>query len=131
MRSRDLMQVFVEPCACGRTGFRFKTLGRSDDMFIVKGVNVFPLAVQASLMGLRPRLTGEFQVILDRPPPIDYAPRVRVEVASDFPKEQYEQLVADTTSAISNDLNVSVSIELVEEGSISTEKKSQRLIRDY
>jgi phenylacetate-CoA ligase len=125
------MQVFVEPCDCGRTGFRFKTLGRSDDMFIVKGVNVFPLAVQATLTGLRPRLTGEFQIILHRPPPIDYAPRVLVEVASGFPKEQYNLLVADTMSAISNDLNVSVSIELVEEGSISTEKKSQRLIRDY
>ena len=131
MRSRDLMQVFVEPCPCGRTGFRFKLLGRSDDMFIVKGVNVFPLAVQATLMGLRPRLTGEFQIILQRPLPIDYAPRVLVEVASGFPKEQYKQLVADTMRAISNDLNVSVSIELVEEGSISTEKKSQRLVRDY
>ena len=82
-------------------------------------------------MGLRPRLTGEFQIILHRPPPIDYAPRVLVEVASDFPKEQYNFLMADTMSAISNDLNVSVSIELVEEGSISTEKKSQRLVRQY
>ena len=37
MRSHDLMQVFTEPCACGRTSFRFRILGRSDDMFIVKG----------------------------------------------------------------------------------------------
>ena len=43
MRSHDLMQVFTEPCPCGRTSFRFRILGRSDDMFIVKGVNVFPL----------------------------------------------------------------------------------------
>ena len=55
MRSHDLMQVFTEPCPCGRTTFRFRILGRSDDMFIVKGVNVFPLAIQAVLMALAPR----------------------------------------------------------------------------
>ena len=131
MRSRDLMQVFVEPCPCGRRNFRFRTLGRSDDMFIIKGVNVFPLAVQATLTALRPRLTGEFQIFLDRPPPIDYAPRVTVEVASDYPKEQYEALVSEIRSAIANDLNFSAIVELVAEGSISTEKKSRRLIRDY
>ena len=54
MRSHDLMQVFTDPCPCGRTSFRFRILGRSDDMFIVKGVNVFPLAIQASLMTHRP-----------------------------------------------------------------------------
>jgi len=131
MRSRDLMQVFVEPCPCGRTDFRFKTLGRSDDMFIVKGVNVFPLGVQATLSSMRPKLNGEFQIILDRPPPIDYAPRIIAEVARDVPKEQYDVLISETMAAIANDLNFSTAVELVEEGSISTEKKSQRLIRDY
>ena len=58
MRSHDLMQVFTEPCACGRTSFRFRILGRSDDMFIVKGVNVFPLSIQAVLMKLAPRVTA-------------------------------------------------------------------------
>ena len=125
------MQIFVEPCPCGRTNFRFKTLGRSDDMFIVKGVNVFPLGVQATLTSMRPKLSGEFQIILDRPPPIDYAPRIIAEVARDVPKEQYDVLISETMAAIANDLNFSTAVELVEEGSISTEKKSQRLIRDY
>ncbi|MCP4982644.1 MAG: phenylacetate--CoA ligase [Gammaproteobacteria bacterium] len=131
MRSRDLMQVFVEPCPCGRTGFRFKILGRSDDMFIVKGVNVFPLAVQATITRMRPKLSGEFQIILDRPPPIDYAPRIIVEVARDLPQEQYADLISETIATIANELNFSATVELTEEGSISTEKKSRRLIRDY
>ena len=87
MRSHDLMQVFTDPCPCGRTSFRFRILGRSDDMFIVKGVNVFPLAIQATLLGLAPRVTGEFQVVIDRPPPIDYPVPLSVEVARDVPAE--------------------------------------------
>lgn len=131
MRSRDLMQVYTEPCACGRTGFRFKILGRSDDMFIVKGINVFPLGVQTTLTRMRPKLTGEFQIILDSAPPHDYAPRILVEVARDFPKEHHDSLQLDVRAAIASDLNFSAYIKLVDEGSISTEKKSRRLIRDY
>jgi len=131
MRSHDLMQVYTEACACGRTSFRFKILGRSDDMFIVKGINVFPLGVQATLTAMRPLLTGEFQIILDRAPPIDYAPRILVEIAGDVPQSQHTELRAKTERAIANDLNFSASIEFVAEGSISTDKKSRRLIRQY
>ena len=131
MRSRDLMQVFTEPCACGRSGFRFKILGRSDDMFIVKGVNVFPLGVQATITSLRPQLTGEFQIILDRPPPIDYAPRILVEVTADIPQSEYDRIREETSASLASDLNFSADIELVQEGAIATEKKSRRLIRQY
>ena len=131
MRSHDLMQVFTEACACGRSSFRFKILGRSDDMFIVKGINVFPLAVQATLTAMRPRLSGEFQIILDRAPPIDYAPRILVEVAKEVAQSDHESLKLEIKAAIASDLNFSASIEFVSEGSLSTEKKSRRLIRSY
>jgi phenylacetate-CoA ligase len=131
MRSHDMMQVFTEGCACGRTSFRFKVLGRSDDMFIVKGVNVFPLGVQAALSRLRPRLTGEFQIILDQAPPIDYAPRIRVEVDRDVSEAAHAALVAETRDAIARELNFSATIELVPQGSLATEKKTKRLYRAY
>jgi phenylacetate-CoA ligase len=131
MRSHDLMQVYTEPCSCGRTSFRFRILGRSDDMFIVKGINVFPLGVQATLTAMRPKLTGEFQIILDRAPPIDYPPRILVEVAGDVAKSQHAALKTETQAAIASDLNFSANIEFVDEGSISTDKKSRRLIRQY
>ena len=101
MRSHDLMQVFTEPCACGRTSFRFRILGRSDDMFIVKGVNVFPLAIQASLLGIAPRVTGEFRVDIDRPPPIDYPVPLAVEVARDVPAARHEELAREVVSRFS------------------------------
>ena len=131
MRSHDLMQVFTEVCACGRSTFRFRILGRSDDMFIVKGVNVFPLAVQATIASGQPLLTGEFQIILDQPLPIDYAPRILVEVARDVPDHRRAAIVAETVASIAKNHNFTCAVELVEQGTIATEKKTRRLIRAY
>ena len=131
MRSHDLMQVFTEPCPCGRTSFRFRILGRSDDMFIVKGVNVFPLAVQAVLMRLAPRVTGEFRVVIDRPPPIDYAVPITVEAAADVPAADHEALARDVTARLKAELNFQAAVTLVGPGSIATEAKTRRVIRRY
>jgi phenylacetate-CoA ligase len=131
LRSHDRMQIFTEPCRCGRTSFRFKVLGRSDDMFIVKGVNVFPLAVQAALSALRPRLTGEFRILLDSPPPIDTAPRVQVEVAREVPEVALADLIAETKATLRKDCNFTAAIEPVPQGTIATEKKTRRLYRVY
>ncbi len=131
LRSHDLMQVFTEPCECGRSSFRFKVLGRSDDMFIVKGVNVFPLAVQAALTALQPRLTGEFRILLDQAPPIDTPPKVQVEVARDVPDDALADLIAEAQAAIKADCNFTADIEPVAQGTIASEKKTRRLYRVY
>ncbi|HET9755975.1 MAG TPA: hypothetical protein VFP66_05700 [Candidatus Limnocylindrales bacterium] len=131
MRSHDLMQVFTESCPCGRTSFRFRILGRSDDMFIVKGVNVFPLAIQASLLGIAPRVTGEFRVDIDRPPPIDYPVPLAVEVARDVPAARHEALAREVVSLLQRENNFTASVTLVEAGSIATEGKTRRVIRSY
>jgi phenylacetate-CoA ligase len=131
MRSHDLMQVFTEPCACGRTSFRFRILGRSDDMFIVKGVNIFPLSIQAVLMKLAPRLTGEFRVVMDRPPPIDYPVPLTVEVARDLPDARREELTRDVVERLQRELNFTAAVTLVESGTIATEGKTRRVIRSY
>jgi phenylacetate-CoA ligase len=131
MRSRDLMQVFTEACACGRSTFRFRVLGRSDDMFIVKGVNVFPQAVQATIVKAQPRLTGEFRIVLERAPPIDYAPRILVEVARNVPEPQHAALKAELEADIAREHNFTCSVELVAQGSIASETKTRRLVRAY
>jgi phenylacetate-CoA ligase len=131
MRSHDLMQVFTEPCACGRTSFRFRILGRSDDMFIVKGVNVFPLSIQAVLMKFAPRVTGEFRVVIDRPPPIDYPVPLTVEVARDLPAGRHEELARDVEARLRTELNFTAAVTLVESGTIATEGKTRRVIRSY
>jgi phenylacetate-CoA ligase len=125
------MQIFTEPCACGRTSFRFAMLGRSDDMFIVKGVNVFPLGIQATLMALHPRITGEFQVWLDRPPPIDYRVPISVEVARDQPETAHAALAREIAERLQREQNFSSAITLVPQGSIASERKTRRLVRAY
>ena len=54
-RTRDHVEVRMTPCACGRTGPRVRCIGRTDDMLIVRGVNVFPSAVREVVHGFRAR----------------------------------------------------------------------------
>jgi len=129
MRSHDLMQVFTEPCPCGRTAFRFRILGRSDDMLIVKGVNVFPLAIQAALLGLAPSVTGEFQVVIDRPPPIDYPVPIRVEMSHEAAAGNLDALAGEVAARLRADLDFTAAVTLVPPGTIATEGKTRRVIR--
>ncbi|MEI7546484.1 MAG: phenylacetate--CoA ligase family protein [Actinomycetota bacterium] len=80
-RSRDFARITGTSCECGRTGFKMVVSGRLDDMFIVRGVNVYPSAVQAVVADFRPRTTGRCRVVLPKgqqmvSPPVE----IKVEV---------------------------------------------------
>ena len=61
-RSRDHALVWTSPCACGRKSLRVRCVGRTDDMLIVRAVNVFPSAIREVVTRFRPRVTGAIQV---------------------------------------------------------------------
>ncbi len=61
-RTRDHVQVRTSPCPCGRTGPRVRCVGRTDDMLIVRGVNVFPSAVREVVSGFAPAVSGQILV---------------------------------------------------------------------
>jgi phenylacetate-CoA ligase len=61
-RTRDHVQVWTSPCACGRTGPRVRCIGRTDDMLIVRGVNVFPSAVREVVGAFAPAVSGHIAV---------------------------------------------------------------------
>ena len=61
-RTRDQVEVWTSPCACGRTAPRVRCVGRSDDMLIVRGVNVFPSAVREVVGGFAPEVSGRILV---------------------------------------------------------------------
>jgi acyl-CoA synthetase (AMP-forming)/AMP-acid ligase II len=63
-RSRDFVEITAASCDCGRTGFKMRVVGRVDDMFVVRGVNVYPSAVQSILAEFRPKLTGRCRIVL-------------------------------------------------------------------
>jgi len=126
-RSHDRVRVEASRCECGRQEPRIRILGRSDDMFIVRGINVFPLAVQDVLSGIGSELTGEFQIILDAPPPIDYAPVLRIEA-----RALAEDLSTRIAREVRDRLNFSPQVELVAPGSLPrTPEKMRRLVRAY
>lgn len=98
----DVTEMFTSPCSCGREGMRFKIAGRVDDMLIVKGVKVYPAAIQDLVESLAPRLTGQFQIRLDGPPPKVEPPlRIAVEVAEQEGPEALEELSALMHSKLS------------------------------
>src|SRR5207244_2015535 len=73
-RTRDIVELTAtEACRCGRTGARFRVRGRSDDMVVVRGINVFPSAV-ANVLNEFPELSGEFRIVLSGWGPLDRLP---------------------------------------------------------
>ena len=92
----DLIQVWDAPAAAATPGRLFKILGRTDEMLIVKGVNVYPAAIQDLIMGLRPRLSGHFRIRLDAPGPLVRPPlHLRVELGEAADRSALErQLIA-------------------------------------
>lgn len=131
-RSHDRVTLWTSPCPCGRQGFRFRVLGRSDDMFIVKGINVFPLGVQDVIAQFAPDLSGEFQIVLDQTPPITRDPVIRVEAGPDLPAEQFSDVARRLAGRIREALVFTPEISIRPSGSMPrTERKAKRLYRAY
>jgi phenylacetate-CoA ligase len=89
-RSRDMAEILALECECGRTGFRFRVAGRSDDMFRVRGVNVFPSAVEELL---RERGVDRFAIVLERFP-VEPPVKILVEGVNGRERELAEALRA-------------------------------------
>jgi phenylacetate-CoA ligase len=86
-RTRDLTRIEERPCVCGRTHRRMaRVTGRSDDMLIIRGVNVFPSQVEAVLVGF-PGLAPHYQLVVTRDGALD-SMTVEVELAADAPREE-------------------------------------------
>ncbi|MBJ7601222.1 MAG: phenylacetate--CoA ligase [Candidatus Nephthysia bennettiae] len=116
-RGGDIVRIEGTSCACGRTSFRMRCLGRRDDMFIVRGVNVYPAAIVAVVGEFRPRVTGRARVVraagsftVDPPVPVE------VEVADALQAGGAAGgLAAELEQAIRARLNFRARVELVPE----------------
>jgi phenylacetate-CoA ligase len=127
-RSNDTIVITAtEPCACGRTVPRFRVLGRSDDMIVVRGVNVFPTAV-GGVLAERPELSGEYRIVLEGSPPYDRVP-VEAELAEGY--EATPALAAAVADTLKARLGASAAVTLLAPLSLPrTEGKTQRLFRE-
>lgn len=130
-RSKDLATIFPEPCRCGRTHRRMSRIkGRSDDMFILKGVNIFPLQIDTILMNI-PEVGTNYVTILEREN-FDDRMIVRVEVRPEFFQgdlRQLNNLQRRITESLKSEILVTPKVELVEPDSLpKSEGKAVRVI---
>ena len=130
-RSRDLASYDDTPCACGRSFRRLsRIMGRTDDMLIIKGVNIFPMQIEKVLLAM-PEVGTQYLVELTRKDFSDVM-LVKVEVQQNFFQEDLrhlKQLQKRITIALKNELLVTPQVELVEPNTLPrTEGKAQRVI---
>ncbi len=131
-RTRDISVIMDEKCACGRTHSRMMRIrGRSDDMLIIRGVNVFPSQIEYAIMGF-PELAAQYQIILDRPEALDVF-SVKVELAEQTAKNaqvDLEALRCRISEQIHNVTGLSPNaVELVKPGELPrTEGKAKRVV---
>jgi len=128
-RTGDIIAIDeTEPCQCGCAGFRFRVVGRSDDMIVVRGLNMFPTMV-ATVINSFEDVTGDYRIVLDRPPPYDVLP-VQVELVSGCPVSQ--ELARKIEAKFKKSLGASAHISLLPHGAFPvTEGKTRRVIRSY
>lgn len=130
-RTRDISRIITGECSCGRTFRRIERVtGRSDDMIIIRGVNVFPSQIEQVLTGI-PGVAPHYQVILGKSGSMDTV-AVHVEVApdTDFDEiRELESLQRRVKGEIESALAVSIGVKLVEPKSIArSEGKAKRVI---
>ena len=130
-RTRDRVTVLDTSCPCGRTSFKLRCIGRTDDMLIVLGVNVFPSAVRDVVSSFHPRTTGEIQIILEHPGP-KVAPPLKVVAECGGEGGDWNALKTEIEREIKAVLTVSASVDLVAAGTLPRhEMKGQLLKRAY
>ncbi len=130
-RTRDITSLNYVPCRCGRTHVRMSRIkGRSDDMLIIRGVNVFPSQIEALLLETE-GLTPHYQLILDRQGSMDTL-EVRVEVDEKLFSDEVrhlQRLEGKIQGNIKEFLGVTAKVKLVEPRSLArSEGKAKRII---
>jgi phenylacetate-CoA ligase len=130
-RTRDLTRLIEEPCRCGRTLVRMEQVrGRTDDMLIIRGVNVFPSQVESVLFEIE-GLEPHYQIIVDRNGAMDTV-ELLVEVSNEVFQDEIKELLAfehRIADRLNTVLGIRVNVKLVEPRSLErTSGKSKRVV---
>jgi len=130
-RTKDLCTLIDEPCKCGRTNVRMsRIVGRSDDMLIIRGVNVFPSQIESVILEME-EFEPHYMLIIDRINNLDIL-EVQVEVRDGFYSDEITKMLAlkkKIAQRLQSVLGISADIKLVEPFSIKrSEGKAQRVL---
>ena len=128
-RTNDIIVLTgTDKAECGRTAPRFRVIGRSDDMVVVRGINVFPTMI-AEVINKIDELSGEYRIVLQHQPPYDYLP-IEIELANDVADQP--GLANKIENEIKQTVGASARVTLLAPQSLPrTEGKTKRVIRSY
>jgi phenylacetate-CoA ligase len=130
-RTKDLTRLLPGPCECGRTHRRIERIkGRTDDMMIIKGVNIFPIQIERKLMGI-PGVGNNFVIILERAEFTDLM-IIKIEVQREYfmgDLRQLEALRRRIVEELKGDILITPKVDLVEPDSLpKSEGKAKRVM---
>ena len=125
----DIVRIEGTTCACERTSFRIRVLGRRDDMFIVRGVNVYPTAILSVVGEFRPRVTGRARVVRTSTD-TSIEPPIPVEVEVTERHGSDDALVRDIEDAIHSRLTFRARVALVPEADFGEAGYKTKLTRN-
>ncbi|WP_300460577.1 hypothetical protein [Desulfobacula sp.] len=130
-RSRDHVKVIHTNCACGRTGFCIKCIGRTDDMMIISGVNVYPSAIRDVISSLSPDTTGEILIRVDAPLPA-VKPPLKIKAEHGEKVKDLEALKSKIETLLREKLIFSSDVTLVKPGTLPKyEYKAMLVEKNY
>ena len=130
-RTRDHVAVTQTSCECGRTGFGIRVFGRTDDMIVVQGVNVYPAAIRDTVASLSPRTTGAIEVQLYAPPPEGWNPPIHVKIEYGSNAGDLAQLKQEIKGLIREKLIFRANVELVAPDSLPKFEYKAKLVKKH
>jgi phenylacetate-CoA ligase len=126
-RTRDHVTVKTSPCACGRAGPRIRCVGRTDDMLIVRGVNVFPSAIREVVNEFAPQVSGHI-VVKPRSAGVKQEPPLPVSVELGPEQHESEELSDAIGTRLREVLSVRAEVELVPWGTLQRSEYKSKLV---
>jgi phenylacetate-CoA ligase len=126
-RTHDHVQIRATPCACGRTGPRVRCIGRTDDMLIVRGVNVFPSAVREVVSAFAPDVSGQI-LVKPQAAGVKQEPPLPVSVELARGREADATLAEAIREKLRNVLVVQTRVDLVPWGSLRRSEYKSKLV---
>lgn len=131
-RTRDVTRIISNECACGRTHRKIdRIVGRTDDMLIIRGVNVFPSQIEQVITGF-PEITPHYLITLTTKGPLDHV-ELAVETVPDYPFDEIrklEDLKRRLTAELKSNLQVHVDVKLVEPKTIERSEGKAKRVKD-
>lgn len=128
-RTRDITKITTAPCECGRTHLRIlRITGRSDDLLIIRGVNVYPSQIEAVLMG-RPMIAPHYQLVVERHGTLDHV-TIEVEAQAGVASEAFPAIARDLAHHVKSLVGITTDVVVKLTGEIPRSQGKAVRVRD-